>query len=467
LGYCPVLVIVLFLVILPSTPDYSDFGATSEQLTNTDPTIIEALFMWLSLREAWQTYRHPRVLTLLLFGFSAGLPFLLVFSTLSAWLTEDGVERATIGYFSWVGILFSIKVLWSPVVDQLRLPLLQRSLGQRRSWLLLAQFGIVLALWLMSQTSPSGHLERFAWLALLVAFCSATQDICIDAYRIESAPPELQGALAAAYIFGYRSAMLVAGAGAFYIAEFASWAVAYKIMAMVMLVGVATTLFIREPVIPSRESFAEHPGHWLKHAIVAPFVEFFQRFGLHAIVLLLFVSVYRISDITMGVMANPFYLEMGYSKIEIANVAKFFGFFMTIAGSAIGGIAVIKFGQYRCLFVGAVMVAGTNLLFALMAQQEPSTVWLALVISADNLSGGFANVAFIAYLSSLVSREFTATQYALFSSLMTLPGKFIGGFSGEVVDSVGYPVFFSYAAVLGVPAILLVVYLARWQQRQQ
>lgn len=417
--------------------------------------------MWLSLRDAWHAYRHPRVLTLLLFGFSAGLPFLLVFSTLSAWLTDDGVDKATIGYFSWVGILFSVKVIWSPVVDQLRLPFLQRWLGQRRSWLLLAQAGIALALFFMSLMGPAGHLERFAWLALAVAFCSATQDICVDAYRIESAPEALQGPLAAAYILGYRVALLVAGAGAFYIADFYTWTIAYQAMAACMLVGIVTTLLISEPVIPERESFAKHPGHWLKHAIFAPFVEFFQRFGLHALVLLIFISVYRISDITMGVMANPFYLDMGFSKSEIASVAKVFGFFMTIAGSILGGLLVVRLGQLRCLLIGAVLVASTNLLFAKMAMGGANLAWLAVVISADNLSAGFANVAFIAYLSSLVSREFTATQYALFSSLMTLPGKFIGGFSGEVVVAMGYPFFFVYAAVLGIPAILFILYIQR------
>lgn len=417
--------------------------------------------MWAALKQAWQVYRQPRVLALLLFGFSAGLPFLLVFSTLSAWLRDAGVERATIGYFSWVGILFSIKVFWSPVVDQLRLPFLYRWLGQRRSWLLLAQAGIIIALLLMTVTGPVGHLERFAWLALLVAFSSATQDICIDAFRIESAPDEEQGALAAAYIFGYRLAMLVAGAGAFYLAEFNSWATAYQVMALCMGVGVVTTLLVREPDIPPREFLTHGVGHWMHQSVVMPFVEFFNRFGWLSLVLLLFVSVYRISDITMGVMANPFYLDMGFAKDEIANVAKVFGFFMTIAGSAIGGVVVVRYGLLRPLFAGAVMVAVTNVLFALMADSEPSLTWLAVVISADNLSGGFANVCFIAYLSSLVSRQFTATQYALFSSLMTLPGKFIGGFSGEVVDAFGYPVFFSYAALMGIPAILLVLFIMR------
>lgn len=418
--------------------------------------------MWLIVRDAWQTYRQPRVLIMLLFGFSAGLPFLLVFSTLSAWLRDVGIERATIGYFSWVGILFSIKVLWSPVVDQLRLPFLHRWFGQRRSWLLLAQAGIVTALLLMTVTGPVGHLERFAWLALLVAFCSATQDICIDAYRIESAPEELQGAMAAGYIFGYRVAMLVAGAGAFYLAEYWSWSFAYQGMALFMLVGVITTLAVSEPDIPPREFLSNGVAHWLHQSVVMPFMEFFNRYGRHALVLLLFISVYRISDITMGVMANPFYLDMGFSKDDIASVAKFFGFFMTIAGSAVGGVAVVRYGIPRPLLLGAVMVASTNILFAIMASSEPHLIWLALVISADNLSAGFANVCFIAYLSSLTSRQFTATQYALFSSLMTLPGKFVGGYSGVVVDQFGYPTFFSYAAILGVPAIVLAWYV--WQQ---
>lgn len=418
--------------------------------------------MWLIVRDAWLTYRQPRVLIMLLFGFSAGLPFLLVFSTLSAWLRDVGIERATIGYFSWVGILFSIKVLWSPVVDQLRLPFLHRWFGQRRSWLLLAQAGIVTALLLMTVTGPVGHLERFAWLALLVAFCSATQDICIDAYRIESAPEELQGAMAAGYILGYRVAMLVAGAGAFYLAEYWSWALAYQGMALCMLVGVMTTLAVSEPDIPPREFLSRGVAHWLHQSVVMPFMEFFNRYGRHALVLLLFISVYRISDITMGVMANPFYLDMGFSKDDIASVAKFFGFFMTIAGSAVGGVTVVRYGIPRPLLIGAVMVTGTNILFALMAGSEPDLVWLGLVISADNLSAGFANVCFIAYLSSLTSRQFTATQYALFSSLMTLPGKFVGGYSGVVVDQLGYPAFFSYTAILGIPAIALAWYI--WQQ---
>ncbi|MCC4308119.1 MFS transporter [Alcanivorax marinus] len=431
-----------------------------------------------TLWSAWRLYSHPRVLVMLFLGFSAGLPYLLVFSTLSAWLADADVDRAAIGYFSWVGILFSIKVFWAPVVDRLKLPLLGRLLGQRRSWLLLAQVGIGLSLSAMALVEPVGHLERFAQLALLVAFCSATQDICIDAYRIDSADESFQGAMAATYILGYRVAMLVAGAGAFYIASYDSWNGAYQVMAWLMGVGVLTTLVIREPDTPPRQSFGRAPGQWLETALIAPFRDFFSRYGLLALGLLGLVAVYRISDITMGVMANPFYLDIGYTKNEIATVAKFFGFFMTILGSAVGGLAVLRWGLGRSMLVGAVGVAATNVLFAVMATYSPVTqvavepeqvrwlalTWLAAVISADNLFGGFANVALIAFMSSLTNRNFSATQFALFSSLMTLPGKFIGGFSGEVVKAAGYPIFFNYAALLGVPAILLTLW---WMQRRR
>ncbi|MDF1725835.1 MAG: MFS transporter [Alcanivorax sp.] len=428
---------------------------------------------------AWQLYRHPRVLVMLFLGFSAGLPFLLVFSTLSAWLADVDVDRASIGYFSWVGIMFSIKVFWAPVVDRLKLPLLTRWLGQRRSWLVVAQIGIAVSLLLMGTTQPVGNLALFAQLALLVAFFSATQDICIDAYRIDSAADEFQGAMAATYIFGYRVAMLMAGAGSFYIADMDSWGTAYLVMAVLMGVGLITTFIVDEPDTPPRDDFGKSPAQWINNALVRPFADFFGRYGQYALMLLALVAVYRISDITMGVMANPFYLDIGYTKNEIATVAKFFGFFMTIAGSVIGGLAVSRFGLLRPLLVGAVAVMLTNLLFAVMATYTPvsplvgepeavrwfSLAWLAAVISADNLSGGFANVALIAFMSSLTNRAFSATQYALFSSLMTLPGKFIGGFSGEVVKGAGYTVFFNYAAVMGIPAIVLVMMMMRRKKK--
>lgn len=439
----------------------------------------------MSWLDALRAYGQPRVLSMLFFGFSAGLPYLLVFSTLSAWLRDENVDRTTIGFFSWVGIMFSIKVFWSPVVDRRSIPWLSRWLGQRRSWMLLAQVGIGLALAGMAFTDVSSELETLARLAVCVAFLSATQDICIDAYRIESVDRELQANMAANYIFGYRVAMLVAGAGAFYLADWFNWQVAYLSMAALMLVGVICTLAVSEPerhvdtttleLESSVTRFAQrfpaipfllprYRVEWFLGAVITPFVEFFKRNGLYALLILLFISVFRISDITMGVMANPFYLDLGYSKSEIASVAKFFGFFMTIAGSMAGGLLVAHWGLFKPLVLGAVLVAATNLLFAWMAGQPQDLSMLAIVISADNLSGGISNVVFIAYLSSLTNTHYTATQYALFSSLMTLPGKFVGGFSGIVVDGYGYEAFFVYAALLGTPAILLAIYLM-WREQ--
>jgi PAT family beta-lactamase induction signal transducer AmpG len=421
-------------------------------------------------------YAHPRVVGMLFLGFSAGLPFLLVFSTLSAWLTDYDVSRSTIGFFSWVGITYSIKVFWAPVVDRLGLGPLTGRLGKRRGWMLLAQLTIAAGLIAMAGLDPRSDLTLIAIFALIVAFGSATQDITIDAYRIEAVSDELQAAMAAMYILGYRIALLVAGAGAFYLADFYSWSTAYLVMGLLMGVGLATTLIVREPEHRVDPAIAEMEARlaqrvsgegpfaaarrlaaWFSGAVVAPFVEFMQRNGAFALVILALVATFRLSDITMGVMANPFYLDLGFSKTEIANVTKVFGFFMTIFGSALGGILVVRLGILRCMLLAAMLVAGTNLLFAVLASMGPDLRMLAVTISADNLSAGIANVVFIAWLSSLVNRNYTATQYALFSSLMTLPGKFVGGFSGVVVEGFGYGTFFLYAAAAGIPAILLVL----------
>jgi PAT family beta-lactamase induction signal transducer AmpG len=427
-------------------------------------------------------YAHPRVIGMLFLGFSAGLPFLLVFSTLSAWLTDYDVSRSTIGFFSWVGVTYSIKVFWAPVVDRLGLGPLTRHLGKRRSWMLLAQLVIGAGLVAMASLDPRADLTLIALCALVVAFGSATQDITIDAYRIEAVADELQAAMAATYILGYRLALLTAGAGAFYIAEYASWSTAYTVMGLLMGVGIVTTLVVREPehrvdptVAALEADIADRVTHglgspslwqriviWFSGAVVAPFVEFMRRNGTFAVVLLALVAMFRLSDITMGVMANPFYLDLGFSKPQIANVTKVFGFFMTIFGSALGGVLVVRLGILRCMLLAAVLVAGTNLLFAVLAGIGPNLSMLAVTISADNLSAGIANVVFIAWLSSLTSRSYTATQYALFSSLMTLPGKFVGGFSGMIVDGFGYGNFFLYAAAAGIPAIILVLVVIRY-----
>ncbi len=419
-------------------------------------------------------------------GYSAGLPFLLVFSTMTAWLTDANVTRTTIGFFAWIGLTYSVKVFWAPVVDRIRLPGLGQLLGQRRSWILLGQAGICICLFLISLVDPAQHLGLIAILALLVAFSSATQDIAVDAYRIEAEEDQYQGAMSASYIFGYRISLLVAGAGALYLADYFDWPTSYQVMSGLMSVGILTVLFIDEPDHASREeSFAaeqrvldylvRNPQKvawlrdiqaWFIGAVICPFVEFFERNGRFAVIILLFIACFRLSDIAMGVMANPFYLDLGFSKSEIASIAKVFGFVMTIAGSGLCGLVIIRFGILKPLMVGAVAVAGTNLLFLVLAVSGPQIEWLALVISADNLSGGFAATAFVAYLSSMTNKSYTATQYALFSSLMTLPGKFISGFSGVVVDGYGYISFFLSAAAIGLPAILLVYLLQRHERRQ-
>lgn len=427
-------------------------------------------------RDSLRIYAQPRVLGMLFLGFSAGLPFLLVFSTLSAWLAQAGISRTTIGYFSWVGLTYSLKFFWSPVVDRVRLPLLTQLLGRRRSWMLLAQCGIAAGLAGMALNDPAQHLMPIVAFAVLVAFSSATQDIALDAYRIEAAPLDLQGGMAAAYQMGYRIALIVAGAGALFIASSAGWSVTYLTMAALMAVGVTTVLIVAEPATRvSRETlmqeqrvvdFLERSAHWppalrqamawLIGAIVCPFVDFFTRNGLRsALFILLFVGVYRMHEYAMGVMANPFYLDMGYSLKEIASMSKIFGVIMTMVGVVIAGVMVAQQGIPRTLFMGVITIFFGNLFFSWLASHEPTLLALGAAISVDNVGIGIAGTAFVAYLSSLTNSAYTATQYALFGSLFPLPGKIIAGFSGVVVDAVGYPLFFIYTALLCVPALLL------------
>ncbi len=429
--------------------------------------------------EAFAVYLHRRVIAMLFLGFSAGLPFLLIFSTLSTWLREAGISRTEIGFFSWVGLTFSIKVLWAPVIDRLPLPGLTRLLGRRRSWMLVAQLGIAAGLLGIALTEPGQHVFRVAGFALLVAFAAATQDISIDAYRIEAAAKEFQGAMAATYQLGYRIALLAAGAGALYIADFISWQAAYSAMAATTLVGMVTVMVIREPevaidaatlarekrLLERIEGGAQLSGMWhrlaawFSSAVVSPLVDFFARNGRLALVILALIGLYRLSDITMGIMANPFYIDLGFTKSEIASVSKVFGVIMTMVGAFLGGLLVARYGLLRPLLLGAVLMLFTNLIFAYLAATGRDINLLILTISGDNLAAGVAGSAFIAYMSSLTNTAYTATQYALFSSLFTLPGKFLGGFSGVIVDTTSYVHFFIYAGALGIPAILLVIYV--------
>ena len=430
--------------------------------------------------EGFRVYLRPRVLGMLFLGFSAGLPLLLVGGTFSAWLRDIGVELAAIGFLSWVGMAHSIKVLWAPVVDRLPLPLLSRLFGRRRAWMLLAQLCIAGALLGMALTNPVEHLWWVAVFAVIAAFGSATQDIAIDAYRVEAEARHRQAAMAATYVTGYRVALLAAGAGALHLANLGDWSIAYAAMAALMGVGMLTTLIIREPEVAidrttlvMEQRVTDYLGRtrhtgllrdlsaWFIGAVICPFADFFKRYGLAALVILLFVGTFRISDIFMGVMANPFYLDLGFSKAEIANVAAAFGLVMTLTGAAVGGVLVARFGIAPILIGTALMAPVTNLTFSWLALIGPETHGLVIAIIADNITGGMAISVLIAYLSSLTNTAYTATQYALFSSMMTLPGQFLGGFTGVLAASVGWFWFFIIAALLGLPAFLLAIWLLR------
>ena len=468
-------------------------------------------------------------LKMICLGFSSGLPILLVFSTLSVWLVQAGINRSTVTLFSWAGFAYAFKYLWSPIVDNYKLPFLIK-LGHRRSWLLISQILIIIALILTAFTDPQNNLFYTALFITLLAFFSATQDILIDAFRIESAPQSFQGPMSSMYIAGYRIAMLVAGAGSLWLAALFGteiynqdvWKKVYLIMSTFMFVGIFATMSSKEP--KNRKnlkkdshlkfllalffsvigfiflySIIDNPydkkeiflsfifssarliicfifaflivkililikftsREKISNSYLSPIINFVGRYGKFAFLILLLISLYRIADIVMGVMANIFYLEKGYKISEIATFSKFFGVFATIIGGFIGGYCSYKFGTMKALFFGALIAALSNLLFAWLAISPLSINFLIAVITADNISSGFAGAAFVIYLSGLTSIKFTATQYALFSSIMLFLPKLIAGYAGSWVDVMGYAYFFSLTALLGLPVLLLVIWIGK------
>lgn len=498
--------------------------------------------------ETVKAFGHPRVITMLFLGFSAGIPILLIFSSLGLWLREAGVSKSAVTFFSWAALGYSFKFVWAPLVDKLPIPFLTKVLGRRRSWILLSQLAIIAAILWMAQTDPTDpeSLVLMALAAVMLGFSSATQDVVIDAYRIESANVDLQTLMSSTYIAGYRIGMLVAGAGALYLASYfgsdtgsynyQAWQYSYSIMAAVMLIGVATTLLIKEPKarddrvnysandylrflllfvicvagfiavfffssdsdlikeiktslteIFSNKNIAGFIVEFVRliaaiavaailavvqinigivkkemavETYVTPISDFFTRYGIKlAILILALIGFYRVSDIVMGIVANLFYQDLGYSKNEIASVVKTFGLLMTIAGGFLGGLLSVRFGVMKILFLGAVLSALTNLLFMLLAQIGYNLPMLYVVISADNLSAGLASAAFVAFLSSLTNIKFTAMQFALFTSLMVFMPKMLGGYSGMMVEGIGYSNFFLFTALIGLP-VLVLIYIA-------
>ncbi len=485
---------------------------------------------WWSEKSVW---------IMLFLGFSAGIPILLIFSTLSLWLTEAGVEKSAVTYFSWAALGYSFKFVWAPLVDKIPLPILTKLLGRRRSWLLLSQFAVIASIVWMALIDPQVGLTTMALAAVALGFSSATQDVVIDAFRVESADPRLQAMLSSTYVAGYRVAMqMFAGAGALFLAEYLgssvdaysyeAWRTTYLVMASIMIIGVITTLVVSEPKEVGGKEYpysAQDYGRFFlvfvfsllvfiavlkfmpalpdvfegyKQTLLsfiynalnlglafylafymaklclrlgfvnaqmvyegyqAPLADFMQRYGKLAIWVLLLIGFYRVSDIVMGVITNVFYVDMGYTKSQIASVTKLFGVIVTIVGSFLGGLLALRFGVMRILMLGAILVAATNLLFMWLAGAEPKIEYLTIVIVADNLAQGIAVAAFIAWLSSLTNVSFTATQYAIFSSLMTLFPKLLGGYSGTLVESIGYANFFLVASCLGLPVIVLIYFL--------
>jgi len=500
--------------------------------------------------EALRVYSNPRVLVMLFLGFSAGVPLLLIFSSLSLWLRDAGVQRADVTYLSWAALGYSFKFIWAPLIDKLPLPILHQLLGRRRSWLLLAQLGVIGAILSMAMIDPAHNLSGMAVAAVLLGFSAASQDIVIDAYRIEAAQADVQAAMAATYTVGYRLGMVSAGAGALFLSgwlsgggeyNYAAWRQTYMIMSCLVGVGILTTLLIREPEANRRQSQYLHSATdylrflllflcvtasfiavfsysaglinelkrllsetllfngllsgfiaevirlllslslallsaWVlmlmgavnrnmtQETYVEPVVDFFRRYGKAALLILLLVGFYRVSDIVLGTIAYVFYNDIGFSNQQIGFMSGIFGVIMTIVGGLLGGFLAMRFGVLKILLLGAVLSAVTNLLFVVLANSGSSLFMLGAVITIDNLSAGLAMAAFIAYLSSLTNISFTAMQYAIFSSLMTLFPKLLGGYSGSIVDAVGYPTFFIGTAILGVPIILLIVYLMQRQQ---
>jgi len=461
-------------------------------------------------------------------GFSAGLPIMLVFSTLSVWLVKAGVERSTVTLFSWAGFAYSFKFLWSPIVDKFQIPLLHK-IGHRKSWLLITQILIFFSIILTSYSDPQNNLKFMAFAIVLIAFFSATQDIVIDAFRIESAPEKKQGPLASMYLAGYRIAMIVSGAGSLWLASIMSdenyqtevWKNVYQIIGFFMIIGFISTALCKEPTnnkvkkinyknqlkftfstilsiliffvfflnIPEvkvlnhfynffynifkivfsfgvamislliLEKINFLPKKQSSEIFINPIIDFFKRYKKIALMILLLIGLYRIADVVMGVMANIFYLEKGYEIKDIATFSKFFGLIATILGGILGGTFAMKFGTYKSLLIGAITAALTNVLFAFLAIIEKNLFYLATIIIADNLASGFAGAAFVVYLSSLTSIKFTATQYALFTSLMLFIPKLIAGYTGGIVDVIDYPSFFIFTAVLGFPVIFLIIFL--------
>ena len=415
---------------------------------------------------ALAVYGDRRILCILFLGFSSGLPLALTGSTLSAWLAQGGVDKTTIGLFALVAIPYAYKFVWSPLVDGLRVPILTRLLGRRRGWAVASQLALMAAILALGLVNPVQQPWTVAALAVVVAFLSATQDIVIDAFRVEILDEKSQGAGAAAVQLGYRVGMLVSGAGALFIAEFYGRTAAYVTMAALIAVGIVTILLNREPqasATVAAQRPAEGVGGWIKTHVIMPFADVIKRPDWA--IILGFIVFYKFGDAVAGVMANPFYIETGFSLAEIAAISKLFGFVATLLGIVAGGVMVARYGIFRALLLCGILQMGSNLMFAIQAIVGHDTSMLAVTIAVENFTGGMGSAAFVAYISSLCSFAFTATQYALFSSLAVVGRTMLSSGGGWLADHTDWVTFFVLSAAAAIPGLLLLMFLIRRNAR--
>lgn len=394
-----------------------------------------------------KTVFSGRMLITLLMGFSSGLPLLLTMSVLQAWMTLEGVDLKTIGLFALVGVPYTLKFLWAPLLDRYTPSLL----GRRRGWLLLAQLGLMLSIVLLAFTSPADSPLSVAFAALLLTFFSASQDIVIDAYRREALSDEELGFGSSLYVNGYRIGMLLASGGGLILADFISFTQVYLLMAAFMLIGVATTLFAPEPEIP------EGQPKRLREAVIDPFIEYFSR--KDALLILFFILLYKVGDTMASHMSIPFYLDIGFSTSEIGSVVKLFGFWATILGGLLGGLLILRIGIYRALWVFGILQGLSTAGFALLAMMGYSLAGLTGVIAFENLTAGMGTAAFVAFMASLTNRRFTATQYALLSSFMGIPRVLVAAPTGYMVEAMGWVSYFSFCALIALPGLILLWWL--------
>ena len=409
-----------------------------------------------SWAHAFTAYLQPKMLAMISLGFASGLPYMLIYSELAFWMKEEGVDLSVIGFFSWIGLAYTLKVFWAPLVDRLRIPLLTKWMGQRRSWMLLSIAGAVAGMLIISMSNPHETVLLTAIGAVVLATSGATFDISVDAWRIEAAPNDEQANMAATYVFGYRMAIIGAGVS-YIIADYFNWNIAYLFMAIVMSLNGLIVFFIKEPSRELRQK-AKNFRAAMSESIVAPFFSFVSRLGVWTPIVFLLVATYLISDKTMGPMAKPLYQHIGFTKTQVGLVSSLLGPWATIAGGFVGGLIAIRYGLMRCLIIGSILMVVTNGAFSWLATVDtPKTAYLLVTVGADNIAAGFAATTFIAYLSSLTELKFAATQYAFLSSLFGLVGKFLGGFTGIIAGKMGFVAFFLFTAALGLPAVLLTI----------